>query len=294
MPPVSPHGSRTWEAVRYLANKFLSDAQRKKIKNGMARLQRVPLKALGIEALVAAQEAEIERLKSRVVLLDGKLNLAMHGIPRIEEFEPYRLGNALATQLELPPELEELATRLQAGDEVAATAGEAEAIARRAEGVTSDALVIGVYALQPWIDALPRARLVFCEPLADVARRARTELARVPDPARERIELICTTPLTALLAQGDRRFGWIACLGRFQQLSSLEQVHFLDQAVRKLVPGGTLVLRFPEPSGEGYWTQPGNLRPISLRMLQEALRRLAGSFSMESEAGSLTVVFRKG
>lgn len=290
----SPHGTKTWEIVRYLANKFLSDAQRKKIKNGMARLQRIPLKALGIEAVVAAQEAEIERLKSRIVILDGKLNLAMHGMPRIAEFEAYRLSAGLVNQLDLSDELGELVIRLQSGVAAHTSREGIEAITQKAKVSITDGLVIGASALLPWVETLPQARLVFCQPIADIARKAKVEFAGLPASTQERIELVSTSPLTALLAQGERRFGLIACFGVFQQLSSLEQIHFLDQASQRLTSGGILALRFPEASSDHYWMQPGNLRPISLRMVQEVLERLPGLFSVESVDGILTVSFRKG
>src|SRR4051812_24870312 len=81
---MSPHGSKFLELIRFLANRFLTDSQRKKIKNFLAKLQTIPLKLLGVEALIQAQQAEIERMKSRLTLLDGKFNIALYGLPQLE------------------------------------------------------------------------------------------------------------------------------------------------------------------------------------------------------------------
>ena len=63
----NPHGSKPIELIRFLANKLMSDSQRKKTKNFLYRLQRLPIRMLGIENLIDSQKAEIERLKSMKV-----------------------------------------------------------------------------------------------------------------------------------------------------------------------------------------------------------------------------------
>ena len=65
----SPFGSKLREIIRFFALRLLTDWQRKKIKNMLLAIRRIPARIMGLESLWAEQQEEIERALSDIAPL---------------------------------------------------------------------------------------------------------------------------------------------------------------------------------------------------------------------------------
>src|SRR5579885_3507171 len=262
---MSPHGSKLWEFTKFLANRLIPDGVRRRLKTFGAAVQRVPLKILGVDSQFERQRAEIERLKSRLVSLDGKFNLALYGVPRLDEYRASLLASPLL--FELPPP-------------------------RPSAAPTPPPLEL---------EGKTPASILFLGLNAPIDGIAPAGAASAIDPDRERLEAfrkafpkadaaLATDLLSGLIALADRRFDLILCLNVLHQLAPREQSQVLALAQERLSPGGMLVLDLPdltksEISGDLYWADERNLRPYSRQLILDVLKAKDGATDAKSIGG---------
>lgn len=302
---MSPHGSKLWELCRYLANQLLTDSQRKKIKNLLFRLQRVPLKALGIEALIDAQKAEIERLKSRLTVLDGKFNIALYGLPKIQE--DYRftaMNNSLLVNSHSNQELDrywdgviqsrnskEVLKEFQSSFSSSLISGEAP----------RKCLILGLDLPELAKDVLEKfpklEGFYLCDTDSAVLERTQQVVSENSFPGKT--EVLSTDLITALIALSSEQVDMILSQNRYQRLPPSEQVYFLHLVYERLKPGGVFYLSVPrlsssEVAQDLYWMDPRNLRPYSSTLIQNMLKSFNGKCEMRQESPFYqTFIFKK-
>ncbi len=66
---------------RVIANRFLTDGQRKKIKSRLAWVQSIPLRVFGVSRQLRSLEEQMGRLKTQLGITEGKLRIALYGMP---------------------------------------------------------------------------------------------------------------------------------------------------------------------------------------------------------------------
>jgi hypothetical protein len=284
---ASPHGSKFKELIRFLANRFLTDGQRKKIKNALITLQQMPVRMLGIQDLLDAQYAEIVRLKSRLTLVDGKLNVALYGMPRIDEYRAQLLSNSLVAQLEVPTAL----TSVRVGD-----ASIDEDWSRK---ILSAPMLDGFQPSRGLVIGLEPGTMTLLEALPSISEMVRADLEDRPDVSKG--QFVQADPINALLASGEASWDLIACVHRYHLLSPQEQPAFLHLAISKLSPRGVCLIIAPDLSFDAvahdyYWSQPKNLRPYSISHLAAMLNTFEGTHEILKQPSGgrmLAVIFRK-
>ena len=274
---ASPHGSRLREWIRNLANRFLTDSQRKSIKSAFRRAEALPRNALGVNRLFDAQSDEIARLKSKIILLEGKLNLALYGLPPSHSYQAMPVNNSLVNALEplaaSPPAFKPDMDLLKS---VAAT--------YRLERIliSTDFGAIDISTLLSAWDGGGRPNEILAA-----------------DPSSETMS---TDLITALINRDDASLDGIFCLLRYQHLSPAEQERLVWLATRKLCAGGVLYLELPSIDYPGmledlYWRDPRNLRIYSLSRLKETLSLQAGRsecIGQRPDRATFAMVFQKG
>jgi hypothetical protein len=271
---MSPHGSKLLELIRYLANLLLTDSQRKKIKNFLARLQQIPVRLLGLEALIQSQKEEIGRLKSRLTILDGKLNIALYGMPQVTpDFRPFELSQSILNRYEDVKQ------------------------PRPTHPINLKPLLIAapLNSLQPKRALLlgSSSDLGFLDFFPDLQEIYLNDPDHVNQPAASRshaaLKTIVTTPMNALLAFEDSPFDLLICINQFQQLAPIEQIQFLTHIERQLTPGGVFLnilpnLSHPKMREDLYWSNPRNLRPYSMSLIQDAFNSSSGKLTVFQES----------
>jgi hypothetical protein len=270
--------SRFDDFIRFVARGLFTAQQRKRIKVSLVRIAEMPSRLMGLQRVLDDQRAEIDRMKSRVVVLDGKLNLAMFGLPVLDDYRPYLISNSLLKQLDekggerqVLAEQDRLLTEvLNVNDRTLCGLAELENFA------PTEALIVGldrptiVSTLSATFPSLENAVVCDLNPLLleRLPERSSPELEKAMLP----IECFQTDPLTLLISQGRRKFDLIVVFHRLHQMSPREQLHFLLMACDSLRPRGVLYIEIPDPSDAGtYWADYRNLRPFSLSMVKTIL-----------------------
>ena len=304
----SPHGSKFIELIRYLANHFLTDAQRKRIKNFIARVQLIPLKLLGIESLMQSQKDEISRLKARCVILEGKLNIAVYGMPRLPEdyrsvpiFPPvFPMTASVAVNFPRSSDLDEALMSLSV---------EENQDERRKFFLT--------LMSRPLLEKLdPKHALLFGESDSVFSsflleRFTQLEMLHCVGQINEkpqigdkgRLSWMETDPMTGLVALSGLRFDMIYCSSSYSWLSPLEQVNFVMKVKECLNSGGVAILVLPDLSDatvmqDLYWKDSKNLRPYSLSLVKQLFEYQSGLVEVVKFAGSkaeskIAVLYKK-
>jgi hypothetical protein len=276
-------GSGLLDFGRFVARGLFTANQRKKIKAALVSAAELPLRLTGLQRLLDGQRAEMDRLKSRLVVLDGKLNLALFGMPVLDEYRPYLLSNSLVKQLDekigeaqLLVELDRILSDVQK-----VNVSTIHDLAMRASGIQPcEALIVGLdlpdlpMAIRAAFPSLQSSVVCDVNPLL-LKRFTKGSPADIP------IETIPTDPLTMLISQNQRKFDLIIAFHRLHQMSPRDQVHFMLLAVQALRPGGVLYIEIPDPANaDVYWADYRNLRPISLSFAKSVLRGQAGELSV--------------
>jgi hypothetical protein len=308
MVPMSPHGSKLWEMIRFLANRLLTDSQRKKIKTFAAKLQRIPLKLMGVEALIESQKTEIERLKSRLTILDGKFNIALYGLPQVKnEYKAYSLESSLLNRYQPPLGLEGWS------DQYLARQREKETRAQWKKGMSlivnssfkpKTVFISGLDTPELILELLqefPSLETVFLNDTSSSLMEAcQNHLDELQRTASFKIEWIHSDLITPLIALGQTHLDWVISFHRLQRLSPIEQLHFLSLCHELLSEKGCLALilsnlSHPMSTQDIYWSDVRTLRPFSLGMIQNFLEQYSGDLKVIQEAGShsLELVYRK-
>lgn len=294
-------GSGILDFGRFVARGLFTANQRKKIKAALVSGAEFPLRLTGLQRLLDGQRAEMDRLKSRLVVLDGKLNLALFGMPVLDEYRPYLLSNSLVKQLDekigeaqLLAELDRILSDVQKVSE-----STIRDLAIRTSGFQpQEALIVGLD-----LPALPVAihsafPSLHTSVVCDVNPLLLKRLPKGP-PTDLPMEAIPTDPLTMLISQSQRRFDLIVAFHRLHQMSPRDQVHFMLLAVQSLRPGGVLYIEIPDPANpDVYWADYRNLRPISLSFAKSVLRGKSGELSVglvggDSNVRHWSLTFRK-
>ncbi len=286
---MSPHGSKFLEFARYIANNFLSDNQRKKIKALLTFAKELPQKVLGLQGTMDAQRAELDRLKSRVINLDGKLNLALWGMPVIDEYKPYLLSNLLSRQLEERFNSAEYQALLKQINELIFKGFELNSSHINLDQIKS-VFIVGSPSnenLSQLINKMPQLNNIsICEMNPLLIQALKTH------PKKSIIESIQSDPITALTAQFGNRFDLILCFNRWQQLSPKDQIHFLLSAEEHLAQSGSLCITLPKIN-DLYWADYRNLRPYSTNLLNTILTSFDGQTYQNESQHNLEFIFVK-
>ncbi len=250
----SPHGSKSWELTKYAANRMLSGPFRKKLKSLAHQLRTLPVRALGLDEIVRRQQAEIERLKSKLVLIDGKLKLALYGAPNLVDYRPVLLSE----------------TPLPLGDSF-----------QNEEEDQTDvrATLSGSF----FKDSQPEHALDLGEPVA-----------RLFHPALKSVEKTQGDPVSVLLSAREPRYDLITSVRIYERLSPREQSLLITLALERLKPGGALYLELPnldsdEVAQDLYWRDSKVFRPYSLSAIRERARKLGVELEMEKLASGKTL-----
>lgn len=298
---MSPHGSKLMEFVRFLANRLLTDQQRKRIKTILAKMQQVPLKLLGVDSLIHAQKEEIERLKSRLTILDGKFNLALYGMPTIDE--KYRAISV--TNSFLSPFLNQYGndTHFQNArftDVVLDWLKKLPELSLLSRFDPKRGLAIGL----DFLDALEDLFQAFPDLSQIYLNESNSKLLKISQDCWARktqfqLEWLGTDPTTALLALSGGKLDLIVCLHRYQRLAPVEQNYFLNLVQECLTPGGIFLISTPnllnpEIACDGYWSDCRNLRPYSASLLHQTLDSFSGKLEkVDKFPNELFWVYRK-
>lgn len=231
---------------------------------------------------------QIERLKSRNTTLDGKLNIALYGLPRMDRYADRLIANPLLSSVSLDFDADEFLLNFRGHDADVAARYHARLASlrelpqfRNFEPATLLDLGCGDgLVTQCLVEAWPSIDMVHgVDNASGGLQRLKDAELRGRSPLTE-IQVIETGMLTALLALEGRKFDFISCVHAFEHLSPHEQIQFLVLASRALNPRGVLYLEAPNVLNltvlrDLFWIDPQHLRPYSLTMLTAALDRFA-------------------
>jgi len=257
--------------VRSCAIRLLSDSQRKKLKSLLVKIAQIPVKAAGIHHYIEDQKSELERLKSKVSLLEARQNLAQYGLPLNSTFQVEALSQSLALTLEDGPNNSELAY-VESHDSIDRLKLKEKVVTTLNSIPFPRCLILGGDSpgfLAQLIPALPQnSTWIGAEGSEPVFLRARTRSPKV--------QWEMTDPISALVALGGNPFDLILCTRKFSHLSPMEQVQFVRLSAKALNPRGLLVLEIPDFTQEQsrtdhFWADPRNLRLFSATQLQNNL-----------------------
>ena len=107
------YGSKSKELLRSVALKTLNDDQRKVAKGFFFKIRSLPARIFGLSSALEDQSQQINRLKARLALFDGKLNVALYGMPKVEPLRAAPLSHPLLDRILLDPETAALIRSLE-------------------------------------------------------------------------------------------------------------------------------------------------------------------------------------
>lgn len=302
----SPHGSKLREFVRFIANVCLSDGQRKKIKGFVRALQSLPIKLFGINTIIHSQRSEIERLKSRLNILDGKLNIALYGMPGVEEeYRSSTMVKGLLCLNPLPLRVNQVVSEFDSFRKWLLPENYSTSVTNLQNvnnSLPKQGLIVGLGFggiadnWNPWLKHTDKLYLNDTN-VQFIQEAEKAFQIRFPNQHQERL---CTDSITALLALSDVQFDWIGDFFRFQRLPPSEQLYFLHLAQERLNPGGGLLMTLPNLNNpkvrdDLYWADSKNLRPYSITMIKDVLGSYLGTVveTVDDSALTVTILYRK-
>jgi hypothetical protein len=280
---MSVDGSPLWRASRWIAQRTLSDTVRRSVKNSFSAFQILPARIIGIARILESQAAEIRRLKSRLIILDGKFNQAIYGLPVSPEYKAQLISSPMLSS-------------------IAEVASIQENIRKAREHVFPGPQNLSSYLthLNPesWL-ALGADRSKNLQEIQKAFPGINRSILIDPHSrAQGFTEYSQTDYLTGVLARTEQRFDLITCLDVIQRLSPLEQFHFLYQTQRLLSPRGALLISVPNlqeatVATDLYWADPLTNRSYSLSMLEQILRGYGNDVRVERQKLHVVIRFAK-
>lgn len=245
---MNPSGSKLTAYLRKSALTFTTESQRKRAKAAFFSVRTLLWKILGLNGVISQQSQEIDRLKGHSFFLEGKLNLALFGMPNISGYKAYTMSSGTINQLGLRLQKIESAFYLSRPPLPKAIQ----------DWLPTSGVVLSIgYDSEFWKRLISSSadKKVISDWLEEITSQASKDTAAV---------IISGTPMDAILLQASGALDYLVVLSRFQQLAPLEQFGFLEEGFRALSPKGKCYLVIPSMKhGEEYWADHRNLRPCS-------------------------------